>query len=126
MYNIIKNVISRGNYNLSDILLKINTIWAENKITLSQRDELNELAQDGAKAEYDIDIFGKLIELEERIKILEGNTEDESDIEEYIAGKWYREGDRVLEKGIAYECVAPIGSVCVWSPSQYPQYWRKI
>jgi hypothetical protein len=126
MYEIIKSVISRGDYNLADVLLKINTLWAENKINSNQRDELVELAQNGAKVENNVDVFAKLNELEQRIQALEGKTEDEVDIEEYVGGKWYRAGDKVLENGIAYECIAPEGAVCVWSPSQYPQYWRKI
>ena len=33
--------------------------------------------------------------------------------------------DYVLFDGAIYTCIAPDGTVCVWSPLEYPQYWAK-
>ena len=45
---------------------------------------------------------------------------------EFVAGKWYYTGDRIAFEGKNYECIAPEGVVCVWSPLEYPVYWVKI
>ena len=60
MYFIIKNVISRGGYNLSAVLSKIDTVWAEGKLSDEQRDELINLARKGANAEKGIDLIAKI------------------------------------------------------------------
>ena len=51
MYEIIKNIILAGNYELVDMLKKINTVWIESNITDEQKQELEELARTNAKAE---------------------------------------------------------------------------
>ena len=42
MYEIIKNVIEAGNYELGDMLKKINTVWIESNITDEQKKEMSE------------------------------------------------------------------------------------
>jgi len=55
------------------------------------------------------------------------NTEvTEPTYPEYEAGVWYRNGDIVSFEGDNYECIAPDGQVCVWSPKDYPVYWSKM
>ena len=130
MYNILKSVIDRGEYNLTSIMSKADKLWAEDKITDEQRDELINLARAGAKAEHSIDVMAKLIDLESRVRILEegkaneGTTEGIPEAEEYTVGKWYYRGDRVTFNGNTYICIAPEGVVCTWSPSEYPAYWE--
>lgn len=51
MYEIIKNVIESGRYELTDMLKKIDTIWIQNDITEEQKTELVALAQEKAKPE---------------------------------------------------------------------------
>ena len=43
MYTIIKNVITLGNYVLSDMTNKINTLWITGELTDEQHDELIQL-----------------------------------------------------------------------------------
>lgn len=126
MYGIIKNVISRGAYDLTSITNKINTLWGEGELTDEQRVELIYQARNGAKAAQSVDVVAKLAELEARVKALEGGaSEPEADTpEEYTAGKWYYNGDKVLYKGVVKTCIAPVGVVCVWSPDEYPAYWE--
>lgn len=129
MYQIIKNVISRGGYNLSAVLSKIDTVWAEGKITDEQRVELVVTARNQASSEAGIDIMFKLTELEQRIRALETGESTDGSAEEYpafVVGKWYYTGDKCSFEGANYICVAPEGIACVWSPADYPAYWEKV
>ena len=129
MYQIIKNVISRGGYNLSAVLSKIDTVWAEGKITDEQRVELIATARNQASSEAGIDIMFKLTELEQRIRALETGESTDGSAEEYpvfVTGKWYYTGDKCSFEGASYTCVAPEGVACVWSPADYPAYWESI
>ena len=38
----------------------------------------------------------------------------------------YKNGDKVMFNGNVYECIAPEGVACVWSPSEYPAYWEEL
>lgn len=51
MYDIIKQIILSGDYELSDMLTKIDTIWIKNDITEEQRTELITLANENAVPE---------------------------------------------------------------------------
>lgn len=51
MYEIIKNVIDSGRFELVDILKKIDTIWLQSDISDEQKDELVELAREKANPE---------------------------------------------------------------------------
>ena len=126
MYEILKNVINRKGYDLNSILNKIDTLWTEDKLTDEQRTELSDLARNGAEVKNSIDVISKLAELEERIKALEGDGSSDENYPEYTVGKWYYNGDKCSFNGINYVCVAPAGTACVWSPSDYPQYWEEI
>ena len=125
MKNIFKDVINRGDYNLSDMLKKIDTHHINGNISDEDRDELINLARNGANAKNGIDVFAKLAELEARVSELEtakGSTESDTP-DEYIPGKWYYGGNKVMFKGEIRTCTAPEGVVCTWSPDEYPAYW---
>lgn len=129
MYNTIKNVIERKDFNLGSIMKKIDEFWLNDKITSSQREELVAMARENAKDTNSIDVFEKLIEFEARISAIEEKVSDnvqDDTVEEYKQGTWYRTGDKVAMNGEIYECIAPEGVVCVWSPEEYPQYWSKV
>ena len=51
MYEVFKSVITSGNYELSDMLTKIDTIWVQGQITDEQRTELINLARQNATPE---------------------------------------------------------------------------
>lgn len=48
MYDVIKNVIESGRYELTDMLKKIDTIWLQSDITEEQKNELVIMAQTNA------------------------------------------------------------------------------
>lgn len=137
MQKIIEKVIESRNYELSDILKKIDTLWVQGSITEEVKKILADKARNNANMQNSIDVFVKLKELDERVKALEeevkalkaegslsGDEETEETIAEYVAGKYYYNGDKVSFEGSIYICTAPEGVVCVWSPSEYPAYWQ--
>jgi acyl-CoA reductase-like NAD-dependent aldehyde dehydrogenase len=129
MYGIIKDVIKSKNYELTDMLAKIDKRCFENQITEEERDELQALARANADMTKSIDVFAKLQELEMRIKTMEEKKADEPTdevIEPFVLGKWYYNGDKCSENGKNFICTAPEGTVCTWSPSNYPPYWKEI
>ncbi len=129
MYEIIKNVIGSGRYELSDMLNKIDTIWIQGGITDEQRTELIDLAREQADASQSIDVLAKLEELDRRVTVLEKGDQGETDPDEYpvyVVGKWYYKDDKVTYNDERYICTAPDGVVCTWSPDEYPEYWQKV
>ena len=136
MYEIIKNVINSKDYELSEMLYKINKMYIESAITEPEKTELDNLAREKANTDSSIDILNKLKEIDvimqdlaRRITELENPevpTEPTEEYPEYVAGKWYYNGDSCSENGKNYTCVAPEGQVCVWSPSEYPAYWKEV
>lgn len=138
MYESIKNIIQKGNYELADILEKINTVWLKSYITKEQMEELETLAREKANTDNSIDVINKLKEIDSKmqefdacITKLENPSAEEPEEPEvtypaYVAGKWYYNGDTCSENGKNYICIAPEGQVCVWSPSEYPQYWQEV
>ncbi|MBS5399428.1 MAG: hypothetical protein KHY08_10030 [Lachnospiraceae bacterium] len=130
MYEIIKNVIQSGRYELTDILTKIDTLWVQSSLTDNERTELMNLARSGADPAQGVDVLAKLSDLDKRVAKLEraGATDPEPGEEypEYVAGKWYYKDDKITCNGNKYICTAPEGVVCVWSPDEYPAYWQLV
>lgn len=130
MFNAMKTVILSKDYDLTDIMAKIDVMWVKGKLTDSQKEELQGMARISAKPVHSIDVMAKLDELEKRVKALESAETKEEQTEEVIAefvvGKWYYNGDKVKFEGKTYECIAPVGDVCVWSPKDFPAYWKEV
>ena len=127
MYDVIKDVINTRRYVLADMLHKIDTLWAQGDIDDDQRTELIALAQGNANTAQEVNVLAKLEELELRVRALEtGSTEPGEAYPDYVAGKWYCNGDKITFEGGKYQCIAPDGVVCVWSPTEYPAYWELV
>ena len=128
MYDVIKDVINTRRYVLADMLHKIDTLWAQGDIDDDQRTELIALAQGNADAVQEANTLEKLKELEQRVRALEefGGAEPGEEYPDYVAGKWYYNGDKITFEGGKYKCIAPDGVVCVWSPTEYPTYWELV
>ena len=140
MYSIIKAVINGGNFELNDILNKIDTMWVRSSITEEQRTELMELARSKAKPEASyaplqeqIDTLAERIEDQEaRISVLENNKqgeetpvepEDEWPLYQQPTGAHdsYNVGDKITYNGKHYICKM---NGCVWTPDAYPAGWE--
>ena len=127
MYDVIKDVINTQRYVLADMLHKIDTLWAQGDIDDDQRTELIALAQGNADMTQEVNVLARLEELEQRVRALEtGSTEPGEAYPDYVAGKWYYNGDKITFEGGKYKCIAPDGVVCVWSPKEYPVYWELV
>ena len=154
MYEIIKNVILAENYELVDILKKINTVWIESNITDEQKQELDELARTNAKAENsyaplqeqidkafkEIDILKTTVEanavgmsaLKEAVEKLGGKLENpvEEPVEEYpefVQPTGAHDAYNIGDK-VTYNGKKYICQIngCVWAPDVYPQGWQEV
>lgn len=94
MYIIISNVIKSGNYELNDMLRKIDTIWVQGSLTDEERGELVELAQSNADpARSYAPLQEQINQAFDRIKALEGRMAkleagEEPEPEEWP--EWYK------------------------------------
>ena len=145
MFDNIKNLIKTKDYELKDILEKINIVWVKNMITKEQMEELEALARQNAVAENSYAPLQKQIDnanaridkLEARIEDLENKetgevTEPEKPVEtdEYPEYKQptgahdaYHVGDKITYKGKKYICKM---DGCVWAPDVYPAGWEEV
>lgn len=141
MYEIIKNVIDSGDYELKDILYKINKMYIESAITEEQKTELDNLARVYANAENSYaplqeqidNIYTIIDKIQADIKELkgeEGTEEPTEPVEEYPEYKEpsgahdaYKVGDKITYNGKKYICKM---DGCVWNPDTYPAGWEEV
>ena len=132
MQKIIEKVIESKNYELSDMLKKIDTLWVQGSIDDVMRKSLSDKARSNANTQNSLNIIQKLEEIDRRLKALEeanADTETEEPEEsypEYKSDVWYHNGDKISFDGKNYVCIAPDGATCVWNPSEYPAFGRKL
>ena len=129
--SIIRSAIETGSYDLSSMLETIAYHQAHGDMTLEEMEELTGKARENAKTQYkegDIaTIILQLHDLDERVKALEeGDEPAPKEYPEYVVGKWYYNGNGATFEGKKYDCIAPEGVVCVWSPAEYPTYWQEV
>jgi len=77
MKNIFVNAINGGNFNLSEMETKIDTLWVKGSLTEAERNELLELAAAKANDINQIDVVARIAELERRVYALENPAEEE-------------------------------------------------
>lgn len=70
-YEILKSAIGFGGYELSEMESKIDRLWVEGHLTTEQRTELRTFAAEKARDADQIDVVGKLADLEHRVWELE-------------------------------------------------------
>ena len=154
MYEIIKNVLIKGNYELKDILHKINQMYIESEITKEQKDELDNLARTNANPENSYAPLQKQIdnlylELNTLKSTVEANAQGMSALKEtveklggtviepeYPPVEEYPEYKQPTGAHDAYKVGDKITfegkkytcilDNCVWSPTEYPSAWQEI
>lgn len=131
MYEVTKNVIQSGNYELTDILAKIDTLWLQGSITEAERMELIALARTKADPASSFAPLQAQIEaLAARVAALEGEAPAQEEYPAYVqptgSHDAYHAGDTVTFNGKQYLCIAPEGIAVVWSPDTYPAYWEEV
>jgi len=144
MYQDIKEIIKSKQYELRDILKKINTVWLKSYISKEEMEELEDLARENANAEnsyaplqeqinniYNVelaDIKNRLAKLEQESgQEVEEPTEPVEEYPAYVqptgAHDAYNEGDKITYNGKKYVCKM---NGCVWTPDAYPQGWEEV
>lgn len=140
MYSIIKEVLIKGNYELVDVLNKINKLWIEGSLTEEERDELVNLARSNANPENSYtentqqiaNLWEYYQQLDTRLSKLENSqdvepTEPEDEWPEFVqpsgAHDAYKTGNRIMFQGKKYICQV---DGCVWDPLVYPQGWELV
>lgn len=152
MYNIVNAVIESKNYELVDMLKKLDTFWVQGRLTEEQHTELVALARENALPENSYAGLQKLIDhlysslnetrkevesLKKRVSTLEGTAEDEAETPEdaneypdYVqptgAHDAYYTNVKMTFEGEKYICIAPEGVAVVWNPHVMPAYWQKV
>lgn len=139
MYEIIETVINSGNFELNDIMKKIDIIWLQGGITDNERMQLIESARENAipEASYaplqeQIDVLAeKIAGQENRVEMLESGEPsvqppvEEDEWPEYKqptgAHDAYQAGDKITYNGKHYVCKM---NGCVWTPDAYPAGWE--
>lgn len=136
MYEVTKNVIQSGSFELNDILVKIDTLWLQGSLTDEERLELINMARAKADPSHSYaPLQAQIDALAVRVKILEdaaAPADPEAPDDEWPAyvqptgaHDAYHNGDKMTFNGIRYICDAPEGVAVVWSPEVYPDYWHE-
>lgn len=140
MYQDVMNVINSGNFELVDLLHRIDVLYADAKLTDDERGQLVDAAREHANPEASMAPVMQRVEalevsvraLESRVSALEvGEGGDEPEpTEEYPdyvqptgAHDAYNTGDKVTWKGKRYTCKM---DGCVWDPDAYPAGWEYV
>lgn len=137
------NVINNGDYELRDMLFKINTEYVKGNLTYEDMVELEELARKNANPQNSYapveerlaEAFRRIEELESKVKALEGTETEPSEggeevVEEYplyvqpLGGHdAYKIGDKVTFNDKKYVSLINGNN---WSPLVYPQGWEEV
>ena len=135
MYEIFKNILNGKDYELVDILNKIDEYYIKSKLSKEQKEELEEEARQNANPENSYaDLQTQIDNLAEIITALENKQEStgseeptEDEYPEYVqptgAHDAYKVGDKITYNGKHYECVY---NGCVWTPDAYPAGWKEV
>lgn len=137
IYDILKNVIESGEYRLSDMTGRIDTVWAEGKLTDAQRTELHALTQSRLTPDSEAPtltaqvaaLTARMADMEARLTALEGG----GTAEEWPAWEpWdgvsdrYQHGAQVTHNG--YHWRSTYAGQNVWEPGAAgtETLWEKV
>lgn len=128
MYEDVMRVIESGNYELVDMLHRIDVLYADAKLTDEEREQLVSMAREKSRPVVDdyeksiIELTVRVQSLEDRVDAVEGKAADE--YPDYAEGRIYRHGDQVTFSGKRYKMILP-GEVMA-SPTVYPDAWEYV
>ena len=134
MYKIFKNILN-GEYELVDILNKIDEYYVKSKLSKEEKEELEEEARQNAIPENSYaDLQTQIDKLADRVTALENKQEStgseeptEDEYPEFVqptgSHDAYKVGDKITYNGKHYECIY---DGCVWTPDAYPAGWKLI
>lgn len=131
MYEVLKTVITKGGYRLSDILKKVKKLYACGDLTEAQMDELLEMASGGVSTDAERPetlamirtLAGKIEALTARVEALEAGGDETDDPEQAEYPEWkpwdgiskdYQNGAVVSHKGELWQ--SAFDGQNVWEP----------
>ena len=126
MYEIVKSVISAGDYKLADIQHKIKKLFVMGDLTEKQADELLAMASQGVSVDAERPetlqmiqtLAGEIKTLKERVMALEGGNEEQTEHPAWKAwdgiSKDYQKGAIVSHNGELWQSV--FNGQNVWMP----------
>ena len=125
MKTIFEQVISRGDYDLTALLRRIDTYHVEGRLTDGERDALYAQARAGARDALTYDVRAEIDALWAAVRALQGGAAGaaEAFVQPTGAHDAYNAGDRVLYSGGVYESTID-GNV--WAPDVYPAGWKNV
>ena len=141
MKELFLNVIKNGDYELRDMLKKINERHINNDLTVDEIDELEEMARNNANPQNDYapievrleEAFRRIEALENKVKELEGTETEPSEEEvveeypEYVKPTGghdaHMKGYKTTYKGKKFISLIDNN---VWTPDEYPQGWKEV
>ena len=128
MRNLISGQIERGEFNLTDIIERINYLYAAGELSADDREYLINKAREKAVENVAIDakkeILGLWATVQKLQRQVEGTKRDGWPEFKQPTGysDAYLEGDRVTWNGEHYICLM---DNCLCDPDTYPAGWRK-
>lgn len=156
MFNIFKNVIETSDFDLVEILRKIEVVWIKNELTDEEKTDLEELARSKAKPENSygsiqeqINTINKVLKelenskveykkeidaIKEEIKKLGGEViipeepdETEKEYPEFVRPTGGHDCYNIGDK-IKFngEIYECVINGCTWTPTEYPRAWQKV
>lgn len=137
VYGSFYELISSLQYDLQDVLRRIDVMYAAGRLTDDEREELYAYAREHAKSQYDYSmeiesLWTAVRDIRDRLTALEGESTEEP---EEPADEWpefkqptgahdaYYTGDKITYNGKHYICKM---DGCVWPPDVYPAGWQEV
>ena len=129
-------LIGGRQYDLEDVLHRIDVMYAAGRLTDEERTELYALARENAKAEYDY--AAEIEAIWAAIRALQASVGGSSEEPEEPTDEWpefkqpagahdaYYTGDKITYKGKRYICVMPENVACTYPPDVYPAGWQEV
>ena len=134
MKSIIENVIASRNYDLPDLLRKLDKLWLEGSISDAEREELTAAARDNVNMDKGYaDHESRIRALEEAVAALQKGDEA-PEAKEYPAWKqptgahdaYFAGSKMTYTDGGKYECIAPAGVGVTYGPDVLPNFWQLV
>lgn len=125
-------LIGGRQYDLEDVLHRIDVMYAAGRLTDEERTALYALARENAKAEYDYAteieaIWAAIRELQASIGGSSGESDEWPAYQQPTgAHDAYYAGDKITYNGKRYICIMPENAACTYPPDVYPAGWQEV
>ena len=125
-------LIGGRQYDLEDVLHRIDVMYAAGRLTDDERTALYALARENAKAEYDYAteieaIWAAIRELQASVGESSGESDEWPAYQQPTgAHDAYYTGDKITYNGKHYVCIMPENVACTYPPDVYPAGWQEV